>query len=73
MADVTRTYEIKVAMNVQTGSGVFAQDVHVEGETVAGAFDSAMKGLASIIRPALVAQDEMMEAARRQRENREGK
>lgn len=57
--DVIKTYEILTAMRVQTGSSQHLQEVRAEGMSVTEAFDSAIKGLVGIIRPALVAQDDM--------------
>lgn len=55
---VNRGHSIAAALYVCTGSSSHVQEVWAEGATVAEAFDSALEGLRTIMRPSLVAQDE---------------
>lgn len=72
MADVKYSYQIHVKLHVDTGSSITFMPVTAEGPSVAEAFDTAMSGLAAIVRPSLVAQDEMRETARQKRQDRHG-
>lgn len=72
MTDVIRTYSMKAVLLVETGSSVASQEVKAEGATVAEAFDTALKAFAELIRPGLVAQDEMRARARAARDEEIG-
>lgn len=59
---MNKQYEVVVDIHVNTGTSSHSVKTRVVGETKAKAFDACMGQLSAIVRPTLVAQDDVNQA-----------